>query len=76
MQSQDKTSKTGLQSGQRASLWIAGLGVLWLCINLAGNYWGWSNRTRALFDLIVLAGFGAALWNVIKLWRARQSDRG
>ena len=72
MQSQDKTSKTG----QHASLWIAGLGIFWLCINLAGSYWGWSNRIRALFDLAVLAGFGFALWNVIKLWRARQSDRG
>lgn len=72
MQSQDKTSK----AGQRASLWIAGLGVFWLCINMIGGYYGWSNRTRALFDLVVLAGFGWALWNVIKIWRARQSDRG
>jgi threonine/homoserine/homoserine lactone efflux protein len=72
MQSQDKSSK----AGPRASLWIAGLGLFWLCINLAGGYLGWSNRTRALFDLLVLAGFGLALWNVIKLWRARQSDRG
>jgi hypothetical protein len=72
MQSQDKSSKIG----QRVSLFIAGLGIFWLCINLAGIYFGWSNRTSALFDLVVLAGFGAALWNVIKLWRARQSDRG
>jgi hypothetical protein len=76
MQSQDKPSKSELQSGQRAALWIAGLGVFWLCINLAGSKFGWSNRTQAFFDLAVLAGFGAALWNVIKLWRARQSDRG
>lgn len=72
MQSQDNSSK----AGQRVALLIAGLGVFWLCANLAGIYFGWPNRVRALFDLIVLAGFGAALWNVIKLWRARQSDRG
>lgn len=72
MQSQDQTTK----AGQRAALLIAGLGVFWLCKNVAGYYFGWSNRTQALFDLAVLAGFGLVLWNVIKLWRARQSDRG
>ena len=72
MQSQDNSSK----AGQRVALLIAGLGVFWLCANLAGIYFGWPNRVSALFDLVVLAGFGAALWNVIKLWRARQSDRG
>jgi uncharacterized membrane protein len=72
MQSQDNSSK----AGQRIALLIAGLGVFWLCANLAGIYFGCPNRVRALFDLVVLAGFGAALWNVIKLWRARQSDRG
>lgn len=72
MQSQDNSSK----AGQRVALLIAGLGVFWLCANLAGIYFGWPNRVGVLFDLVVLAGFGAALWNVIKLWRARQSDRG
>ncbi|MDG1471658.1 DUF5337 family protein [Pseudosulfitobacter sp. SM2401] len=72
MQSQDKTTK----AGQRASLFIAGLGVFWLCINLAGNYFGWSNGTRAFFDLAVLAGFGFALWIVFNIWRTRQKDKG
>ncbi|MFT6025168.1 MAG: hypothetical protein ACI9PY_003302 [Ascidiaceihabitans sp.] len=71
-QSPDKTTK----AGQRSSLLIAGLGVFWLCVNLAGNYFGWSNRTRAFFDLAVLAGFGFALWIVFNIWRTRQKDKG
>lgn len=72
VQSQDKTTK----AGQRAALYIAGLGVFWLCVNVAGQYFGWSSSTRAFFDLAVLAGFGWALWTVINIWRARQSDKG
>ncbi|MEP1520695.1 MULTISPECIES: DUF5337 domain-containing protein [Ascidiaceihabitans] len=72
MQSQDTTTK----AGQRVALVIAGLGIFWLCANLAGSYFGWSNRTRALMDLATLAGFGAALWIVFKIWRQRQTDKG
>lgn len=71
MQSHDKTTK----AGQRAALIIAGLGVFWLCAIMAGNHFGWSQRTRALVDLAVLAGFGWAIWIVIKIWRDRQTDR-
>jgi hypothetical protein len=72
VQGQDKTRK----AGQRAALMIAGLGIFWLCVNLAGSYFGWSIRTRAFFDLATLAGFGAAFWIVIKIWRDRQTDKG
>ena len=54
------------------ALVIAGTGLLWVLANLLGAEYGWSNRTRALFDLLALAGFGAALWIAIGLWRARK----
>ncbi len=72
VQSHDRTTK----AGQRIALWIAGVGVMWLCANIAGEYLGWSNRTRALFDLAALAGFGFALWIVFNIWRDRQKDKG
>lgn len=58
------------------ALYIAGLGVFWLCSNVAGGYLGWSNKTRLIFDLVVLAGFGGAFWMVINIWRSRQKDKG
>ena len=64
----------GLGDGQRIALLIAGCGVLWILANLAGAYWGWSNRVHALFDLAALAGFGFALWQVYNLWRDRRND--
>ena len=71
-QQSDKTRK----AGQRVALLIAGVGLFWIVANAAGAYWGWANRTRALIDLITLAGFGFALWQTINLWRSRQNDKG
>ena len=71
-----KTGKNRLTTGQRAALLIAGTGIFWILANAAGAYWGWSNRTRALFDLIALAAFGLALWQTINLWRSRRDDKG
>ncbi len=62
------------RAGRRLALWIAGIGVFWVLANIVGSDMGWSHRTRALFDLIALAGFGWALWTVIAIWRARHSD--
>lgn len=62
--------KTG-QAGRRLALIIAGTGILWLLATILGAEQGWSNRTRALFDLMALAGFGWAFWTAISLWRAR-----
>ena len=64
--------KTPNRDGQRLALIIAGVGILWVLANVLGSQMGWSNRTRALFDLAALAGFGWAVWMAIKLWRARQ----
>lgn len=62
-------------AGKRLALVIAGVGVLWVCANIAGSYLGLSNRMRALFDLVALAGFGWAFWIAIGIWRSRQSDK-
>jgi hypothetical protein len=64
------------RAGQRAALLMAGTGVFWILVTLIGAEYGWSMRTRALFDLAALAGFGFALWQTYQLWRARQNDKG
>jgi len=43
---------------------------------MIGSQYGWSNRTRAIFDLAALAGFGFALWKTFQLWRLRRNDKG
>ena len=64
------------KAGQRIALLIAGTGVLWVLAYMAGAYFNWSNRVFALVDLAAVAGFGAALWLTINLWRARRNDKG
>ncbi len=63
------------RAGQRVALIVAGTGVFWVLANLIGAEYNWSNRTRALFDLAALAGFGFALWQTYQLWRARQKRK-
>ncbi len=64
------------KAGQRVALMIAGVGVFWVLVILLGDEYGWSNRVRAFFDLAALAGFGFALWQTYRLWRARQDEKG
>ncbi|WP_322892723.1 MULTISPECIES: DUF5337 domain-containing protein [unclassified Yoonia] len=64
------------KAGQRVALTVAAVGVLWVLVTIIGREYGWSNRTRALFDLAALAGFGFALWQTFQLWRARRNDKG
>ena len=59
------------KDGQRLALIIAGVGVLWVLANVVGAQMGWSNRTRALVDLFVLAAFGWAIWQAVSMWRKR-----
>ncbi|MCI5111819.1 MAG: DUF5337 domain-containing protein [Marivita sp.] len=61
--------------GQRTSIFIAGVAVFWFLIIKIGEEDEWSQRTRALFDLVVLAGFGVGIWKSIQIWRARQADK-
>jgi len=63
------------RTGQRVALFIAGIGLFWILVTALGAQYGWSQRTRALFDLVALVGFGAGLWMTYKLWRARQNDK-
>ncbi|MEL6099936.1 MAG: DUF5337 domain-containing protein [Pseudomonadota bacterium] len=69
---QDSTTK----AGQRLALVIAGVALAWIALNFVGSQMGWSNRTRAFFDLAALAGFGWAFWIAIGIWRSRQKDEG
>ncbi|MHA6325604.1 DUF5337 domain-containing protein [Roseivivax sp. CAU 1753] len=61
--------------GRRIALIIAGTGVLWIAATALGAQQGWPQRTRALFDLAALAGFGLAIWMIYQLWRDRQKDK-
>lgn len=63
------------RKGRRIALFIAGVGLGWILVTAIGAEYGWSQRTRALFDLAALAGFGAGLWMTYQLWRARQADK-
>lgn len=60
------------RQGRVIALVIAGVGVFWILVTMIGAEYGWSQRTRALFDLLALAGFGVAIWMIYGLWRNRQ----
>ena len=62
--------------GRRVALFMAGVGVFWMLAFALGAEYDWSQRLRALFDLIALAGFGAGLWMGFRLWRERNDDEG
>lgn len=62
--------------GRRAALFLAGVGIFWIVATFVGGQLGLSNRTRALFDLMALAGFVWALWMTYGIWRSRQNDEG
>lgn len=58
--------------GRRIALFVAALGLLWIALIAIGNAMDLTQRTRALLDLIVLAGFGWAIWMIYGLWRDRR----
>jgi threonine/homoserine/homoserine lactone efflux protein len=64
------------RKGRTVAIVIAGTGVFWILANLVGGQFGLTNRTRALFDLMALAGFVWALWMIYQIWRLRQDDKG
>ena len=64
------------RKGRTVAIVIAGRGVFWILANLVGGQFGLTNRTRALFDLMALAGFVWALWMIYQIWRLRQDDKG
>jgi hypothetical protein len=75
MSSEPHKSTQGAQ-GRLASLIIALTGVLWIAATWAGGHWEWPQRTRALIDLLALAGFVFALIVTFRIWRQRQKDEG
>ncbi len=64
------------RDGKMAALVIMATGVIWIGATWAGARFGWAERTRALFDLLALAGFAFALIMTFRIWRARQRDEG
>lgn len=71
----DHPSDTQARKGRFTAMVIAGTAVLWVLASLIGAEYGWSNRTRALVDMLALAGFIWALVLIYQLWRARQSNQ-
>ena len=63
------------RQGRVIALIIAGTGLFWIAATALGAALDWSQRTRALFDLISLAGFGWGLIMTFSLWRQRQKNK-
>ncbi len=63
------------RKGRFTALVIAGTGVFWMLATLIGGQLGLDNRTRALFDLMALAGFIWALVLIYQIWRLRRSNQ-
>jgi hypothetical protein len=61
--------------GRRLALFIAGVGVFWILVNLIGKEYDWSPHTSLLFDLFALVGFGVGLVKGVILWRQRREDK-
>ena len=69
------TKKNDISSkARRLAVYMAGVGIFWILVVEIGNEYGWSQRTRLLFDLIVLTNFGFGLWQGFNLWRERRGD--
>ena len=64
------------RKGRVTAMVIAGTAVLWVLATFIGGEMGWSNRTRALFDLLALAGVTWAFVLIYQIWRTRQSNQG
>ncbi|MFY0682503.1 MAG: DUF5337 domain-containing protein [Thalassovita sp.] len=64
------------RKGRKTALVIAGTAVFWIIATFAGAQLDLPQRTRALFDLVALAGFILALVMVFQIWRARQNKEG
>ena len=67
-------SEGSRRAGRRAALAIVATGLFWIAATWAGGALGLTNRVRALFDLIALAGFGIALWMTYGVVRERRRE--
>ncbi|MDR9394193.1 DUF5337 domain-containing protein [Roseovarius sp. SYSU LYC5161] len=64
------------RKGRFTAIVIAGTGVFWILATLIGGELELSNRIRALFDMLALAGFIWALVLTYQIWRARRDNQG
>lgn len=64
------------RKGRFTAMVIAGTGVFWILATLIGGELELSNRIRALFDMLALAGFIWALVLTYQIWRARRDNQG
>jgi threonine/homoserine/homoserine lactone efflux protein len=71
----DKDAETA-RKGRFTAMVIAGTGVFWVLATFIGGEMGLSQRVRALFDLMALAGFVWAFVLIYQIWRARQDKQG
>ena len=60
------------RKGRMAAMLIVGTALFWVLATFLGGQFELAQRTRALFDLIALAGFIWALWVIYQIWRLRQ----
>ncbi len=72
----DRNTDALTRQGRLTGLVAAATGLFWIAAIWAGNQWDWTQRTRALFDLIALGGFAFVLIATFRIWRARQKDEG
>ena len=70
----DRNAETA-RKARLTALVIAGTGVFWMLATFIGGEMGLSQRVRALFDLMALAGFIWAFVLIYQIWRARQSNQ-
>lgn len=63
------------RKGRVTAMVIAGTAVFWILATMIGGYLELANRTRALFDLIALAGFLWAFVLIFQMWRLRQDSQ-
>lgn len=60
--------------GRLVALVIAGTALFWIAANALGMALDWSQRLRALIDLVAGAGFIWAIWMIYGLWRDRRNN--
>ncbi|WP_188527346.1 DUF5337 domain-containing protein [Sinisalibacter lacisalsi] len=74
--STDPDERALARQGRMAALVAAATGLFWIGAIWAGNAMDWPQRTRALLDLVALAGFAFVLIVTFRIWRARRKDEG
>jgi threonine/homoserine/homoserine lactone efflux protein len=72
MKSDREKAEAQARAGRRAALVVVATGVFWIGAMWIGPQLGLTQRVRALFDLIALAGFGLGLWMTYQAWRIGQ----